>query len=101
VLVLHVLVATVGRLIDHLGEGNLKLDHVSMLVLDEADRMLDMGFIREVRKIASLLPKSRQSAMFSATMAPDVAKLGSQILNKAVRVQIAPQGADRISQHVI
>jgi ATP-dependent RNA helicase RhlE len=100
---LHVLVATVGRLLDHLGEGNLKLDHVSMLVLDEADRMLDMGFIKEVRKITSLLPKSRQSAMFSATMAPEVAKLGSRILNNAVRVQLTPQGAvaDRISQHVI
>jgi ATP-dependent RNA helicase RhlE len=100
---LHVLVATVGRLLDHLGEGNVKLDHVSMLVLDEADRMLDMGFINEVRKIASLLPNSRQSAMFSATMAPEIAKLGRQILNQAVRLQMAPQGAaaDRISQHVI
>jgi ATP-dependent RNA helicase RhlE len=100
---LHVLVATVGRLLDHLGDGNLKLDHVSMLVLDEADRMLDMGFIKDVRKIAGLIPKSRQSAMFSATMAPEIAKLASQILNKAVRVQMASQGqaADRISQHVI
>jgi ATP-dependent RNA helicase RhlE len=100
---LHVLVATVGRLLDHLGEGNLRLDHVSMLVLDEADRMLDMGFIKEVRKITSLLPSSRQSAMFSATMAPEIAKLSRDILNQAVRVQIAPQGAaaDRISQHVI
>jgi ATP-dependent RNA helicase RhlE len=100
---LHVLVATVGRLLDHLGEGNLKLDQVSMVVLDEADRMLDMGFIKEVRKIAALLPRSRQSAMFSATMAPEIAKLGSQILNQAERVQIAPRGAaaDRISQHVI
>jgi ATP-dependent RNA helicase RhlE len=100
---LHVLVATVGRLLDHLQEGNVKLDRVSMLVLDEADRMLDMGFIKEVRKIASLLPNSRQSAMFSATMAPEIAKLGSKILNNAVRVQMAPQGAaaDRVSQHVI
>jgi ATP-dependent RNA helicase RhlE len=100
---LHVLVATVGRLLDHLNDGNLKLDHVSMLVLDEADRMLDMGFIKEVRTIASLLPKSRQSAMFSATMPPEVAKLGCRILNKAVHLQIASQSpaADRISQHVI
>lgn len=99
----HILVATIGRLLDHLGEGNLQLDRVSMLVLDEADRMLDMGFINEVRKIASMLPKSRQSAMFSATMAPELAKLGNQILNKAKCLQIAPQGAtpERISQSVI
>jgi ATP-dependent RNA helicase RhlE len=99
----HVLVATVGRLLDHLREGNVKLDRVSMFILDEADRMLDMGFINEVRKIAALVPRSRQSAMFSATMAPEIAKLGNQILNEAVRLQIAPQGAtaDRISQNVI
>jgi ATP-dependent RNA helicase RhlE len=99
----HVLVATVGRLLDHMSEGNLKLDHVSMLVLDEADRMLDMGFINDVRKIAGLLPKSRQSAMFSATMPPEIAKLAGQILHKAERVQIAPSGtaAGRITQNVI
>ncbi len=99
----HVLVATIGRLLDHIGEGNVKLDQVSMLVLDEADRMLDMGFINEVRKIVGMLPKTRQSAMFSATMAVEIAKLGNQILNKAERLQIAPQGstADRISQNVI
>jgi ATP-dependent RNA helicase RhlE len=99
----HVLVATIGRLLDHLGEGNVKLDQVSTLILDEADRMLDMGFINEVRRIAALLPKSRQSAMFSATMAPEIAKLGNQILNRAERLQIAPQGAtaERISQNVI
>jgi ATP-dependent RNA helicase RhlE len=99
----HVLVATVGRLLDHLGEGNVKLDQVSMFVLDEADRMLDMGFINDVRRIAALLPKSRQSAMFSATMPPEIAKLGQQILNKAERLQIAANGAtaDRVSQSVI
>ncbi len=100
---LHVLVATAGRLMDHLGEGNVKLDRVSMLVLDEADRMLDMGFINDVRKIASLLPKSRQSAMFSATMPAEIAKLAGQILHKAERLQIAPSGAAaaRIVQNVI
>jgi ATP-dependent RNA helicase RhlE len=99
----HVLIATVGRLMDHLGEGNLKLDQVSMLVLDEADRMLDMGFISEVRKIASLLPKARQSAMFSATMPPEIAKLGNQILHNAQRLQITPHGtaAGRVTQNVI
>ena len=99
----HVLVATVGRLLDHLGEGNVKLDQVTTLILDEADRMLDMGFINDVRKIAALLPKSRQSAMFSATMPPEIAKLGQQILNKAERLQIAANGAtaDLVSQQVI
>ncbi len=99
----HVLVATVGRLLDHLGEGHVKLDQVSTLILDEADRMLDMGFINDVRKIAALLPKSRQSAMFSATMPPEIAKLGQQILNKAERLQIAASGAtaDLVSQQVI
>ncbi len=99
----HVLVATVGRLLDHLGEGNVKLDQVSTLILDEADRMLDMGFINDVRKIAALVPKSRQSAMFSATMPPEIAKLAQQILNKAERLQIAANGAtaDRVSQNVI
>jgi ATP-dependent RNA helicase RhlE len=99
----HVLVATVGRLLDHLGEGNVKLDQVSTLVLDEADRMLDMGFINDVRKIAALLRKPRQSAMFSATMPAEIAKLGQQILNKAERLQIAANGAtaDRVAQKVI
>ena len=99
----HVLVATTGRLLDHLGEGHVRLDQVSTLVLDEADRMLDMGFINDVRKIAKLLPKSRQSAMFSATMAPEIVKLATQLLNKPQRVDIAPQGttAERVSQSVM
>jgi ATP-dependent RNA helicase RhlE len=99
----HVLVATPGRLMDHIGEGNLSLGRVSMLVLDEADRMLDMGFINEVRKIAALCPKQRQSAMFSATMPPAIAKLAGSILQQAERVQIAPSGtaAGRVVQNVI
>jgi ATP-dependent RNA helicase RhlE len=99
----HVLVATPGRLMDHIGEGNLNLGRVSMLVLDEADRMLDMGFINEVRKIAALCPKQRQSAMFSATMPPAIAKLAAGILQAAERVQIAPSGtaAVRVAQNVI
>ena len=99
----HVLVATVGRLLDHLGEGNVKLDQVSMLVIDEADRMFDMGFISDVRRIVSLLPKARQSAMFSATMPPEIGKFGYEILNKADRVQTVANGAivDRVSQSVM
>ena len=99
----HVLVATPGRLMDHIGEGNLNLSRVSMLVLDEADRMLDMGFINEVRKIAALCPKQRQSAMFSATMPLPIAKLAGSILQQAERVEIAPSGTAsvRVAQHVI
>ncbi len=99
----HVLVATPGRLIDHIGERNLDLSRTTMLVLDEADRMLDMGFIHDVKRIANLCPKTRQSAMFSATMPTDIAKLAGQILKDAERVQIAPSGtaAGRIEQKVI
>jgi ATP-dependent RNA helicase RhlE len=100
---LHVLVATPGRLIDHIGERNVDLSRTTMLVLDEADRMLDMGFIHDVKRIANLCPKTRQSAMFSATMPADIAKLAGQILKDAERVQIAPSGtaAGRIEQKVI
>jgi ATP-dependent RNA helicase RhlE len=99
----HLLVATTGRLLDHVSAGHLKLDQVSMLVLDEADRMLDMGFINDVRKIANLLPKTRQSAMFSATMAPEIAKLAKHVLKDAQRLEISRQGstAERVAQSVI
>ena len=83
----HVLVATAGRLMDHLGEGNVNLGRVSMLVLDEADRMLDMGFINDVRKVASLCPSPASRLMSSATMPPEIAKLAGQILNRAERLK--------------
>jgi len=87
---LDILVATPGRLIDHIGQGNVKLDRVAFFVLDEADRMLDMGFIRDVRRIAALLPKERQSLLFSATMPQDVAKLAATLLRQPERVEVAP-----------
>ena len=99
---LDILVATPGRLIDHIGQGNVKLDRVSFFVLDEADRMLDMGFIRDVRRIAALLPKERQSLLFSATMPQDVAKLAAALLRQPERVEVAPVKltADLIDQRV-
>jgi ATP-dependent RNA helicase RhlE len=97
-----ILVATPGRLLDLVERGNVRLGHVGFLVLDEADRMFDMGFIRDVRRIVSLVAKQRQTLLFSATMPTDVAKLASEILRNPERVEIAPQGrtVDRIDQGV-
>jgi ATP-dependent RNA helicase RhlE len=97
-----ILVATPGRLLDLMNQGHARLGNVSFFVLDEADRMFDMGFIKDVRRIASSVSKQRQTLMFSATMPPDVARLAAEVLNKPERVEIAPQGrtVDRIDQSV-
>ena len=99
-----ILVATPGRLLDLVERGNVKLGNVTFLVLDEADRMFDMGFIRDVRRIVSSVSKQRQTLLFSATMPGDVAKLASEILKNPERVEIAPQGqgraVDKIDQRV-
>ncbi len=86
-----IIVATPGRLLDLMNQGHVKLHDIQHLVLDEADRMLDMGFIRDVRKIVSALPHRRQSLLFSATMPAEVAKLAADILHKPTRIDIAPQ----------
>ncbi len=87
-----IVVATPGRLLDLMGQGHLSLDRVEMFVLDEADRMLDMGFIRDMRKIVSALPANeRQSMLFSATMPPEVSKLAADLLYEPVRIDIAPK----------
>ncbi|MEM9765597.1 MAG: DEAD/DEAH box helicase [Pseudomonadota bacterium] len=97
-----IVVATPGRLIDHMDQGTLRLGALTHLVLDEADRMLDMGFIRDVRKIAAVLPAERQSLLFSATMPDNVAKLAGELLQDPVRVDVAPQSTpvERIAQEV-
>ncbi len=86
-----ILIATPGRLLDLMNQRLLVLDAVEFFVLDEADRMLDMGFVRDVRKIASALPKVRQSLLFSATMPGEVARLSGEILADPVRVEVTPQ----------
>jgi ATP-dependent RNA helicase RhlE len=86
-----VLVATPGRLLDLMGERHVRLDKVKHFVLDEADRMLDMGFIRDVRKIVAALPKERQSLLFSATMPPEVAKLAAEMMRDPLRVEVTPK----------
>lgn len=99
---IDILVATPGRLLDLMGQGRLGLQAVDFFVLDEADRMLDMGFVRDVRKIIQALPKSRQSLLFSATMPGEIGRLSSEILNDPVRVEVTPQATpiERIEQQV-
>ena len=97
-----ILIATPGRLLDLVERGNVKLGQVSFFVLDEADRMFDMGFIRDVRRIAGSVSKNRQTLLFSATMPNDIAKLSSEILKNPERVEIAAQGRpiEKIEQRV-
>ena len=86
-----IIIATPGRLLDLMNQRLVKLNAIEYLVLDEADRMLDMGFIRDIRKIMAVLPKTRQSLLFSATMPNEIARLSGEILNNPVRVEVTPQ----------
>jgi ATP-dependent RNA helicase RhlE len=95
-----IIVATPGRLLDLVQQKMIRLDAVQVLIIDEADRMFDMGFIRDVRKIVGYLPKERQSMLFSATMPDDVVKLVGDVLKNPERIEVAPQSktADRVAQ---
>lgn len=96
-----IIIATPGRLISHLSSGVLKLDQLQHLVLDEADRMLDMGFYDDIMKIVSYLPKQRQTVMFSATMPPKIRKLAGNLLNHPEQISLAiSKPAEGISQQV-
>jgi ATP-dependent RNA helicase RhlE len=97
-----VVVATPGRLLDHLQQRTIDLGAVEMLVLDEADRMLDMGFIRDIRRIMQMLPAKRQNLLFSATFPPAIRRLASELLESPTEIQVAVHGrpADGISQLV-
>ncbi len=97
-----IVIATPGRLLDLLNQGHIVLDGVEFLVLDEADRMLDMGFVRDVRKIVAKTPSTRQSLLFSATMPAEIARLSGDLLHDPVRVEVTPQATpiERIEQSV-
>ncbi len=85
-----IIVATPGRLLDLMEQGYVSLKHLDFLVLDEADRMLDMGFIRDIRKIIAVLPAKRHTLFFSATAAPEIMKLANQLLNNPIHVSVSP-----------
>ena len=97
-----IVIATPGRLLDHMERGTIRLDQVETLVLDEADRMLDMGFIRDIRKVLKAIPSGRQNLLFSATFSKDIKQLANELLNAPMEIQVARQNttAEQISQVV-
>ncbi len=97
-----ILVATPGRLLDLINQKYIKLDHVKLLVLDEADRMLDMGFSHDMKKIIALLPIKRQTLLFSATMQPEITKMINTILTNPAKIEVTPVSStvDNIDQTV-
>lgn len=98
----HILVATPGRLLDLIDQGFISLDGVKIFVLDEADRMLDMGFIHDIKKLLKLLPEKRQSLFFSATMPNNIVKLSSTILKNPQKIEVSPTSstAETIQQYI-
>ena len=97
-----ILVATPGRLLDHLGQGSLDLSSVETLILDEADRMLDMGFIRDIRRVIAVLPKKRQNLMFSATYSDEIRTLAEGLLANPASVEVARRNtpAEKVAQRI-
>jgi ATP-dependent RNA helicase RhlE len=97
-----VLIATPGRLLDLYGQGYIDLKHLEFFVLDEADRMLDMGFIHDVKKLIKIIPEKRQTLFFSATMPPEIQKLANHILVDPIKVEVTPESttAEKIQQEV-
>jgi len=89
----EILIATPGRLLDHVGQKTVLLNKVDILVLDEGDRMLDMGFIQDIRKIMALLPRERQTLLFSATFAPEIKKLAEDFMRDPQIVEVARQNS--------
>jgi len=97
-----ILIATPGRLLDLMNQGFISLSDIEIFVLDEADRMLDMGFIHDIKKLLAVLPKKRQTLFFSATMPPEIIKLSNTILQNPVKVEVTPESptVDAIKQEI-
>ena len=100
---LDILVAAPGRLLDHIQQKTLDLSSTEIFVLDEADQMLDLGFIKPIRQIVSRMPARRQNLFFSATMPSEIGKLAGELLKDPVKVQVTPQSTtvQRIAQSVV
>jgi len=98
----HVIIGTPGRIIDHLNQRTVALDSVKIVVLDEADRMLDMGFAPQIQRIFKALPRARQTMLFSATMPPEIMKLATAYLELPIQVEVAPAGTtvERVTQEI-
>ncbi len=98
----EIVIATPGRLLDHIEQKNVSLGQVQMLVMDEADRMLDMGFLPDLQRIINLLPKKRQNLMFSATFSPEIKKLANSFLDQPVLIEVARSNAtaEKVTQVV-
>ncbi|MFS2217611.1 DEAD/DEAH box helicase [Telluria sp. Tellsp104] len=88
-----ILVATPGRLLDHVAQGTIKLDKIEILILDEADRMLDMGFIHDIRKVLAVLPPKRQNLLFSATFSDEIKGLADRLLDNPAMIEVAPRNS--------
>ncbi|MEJ6641611.1 MAG: DEAD/DEAH box helicase, partial [Akkermansiaceae bacterium] len=88
-----ILIATPGRLLDLINQGAIKFDRLEVLILDEADRMLDMGFINDIKKIISKLPRKRQNLMFSATFSDDIRKLAKGLINNPTEISVSPKNS--------
>ncbi len=98
----HIIIGTPGRIINHIQEKSIQLNDVRILVLDEADRMLDMGFAPQIRKILKVIPKERQTMLFSATMPDNIVKMATEHMKRPTHVEVAPQGttAERVDQEL-
>ncbi len=98
-----IIIATPGRLLDHVSQGTIDLSKIEMLVLDEADRMLDMGFIHDIRRIVKLVPEKRQTLLFSATFSNEIRQLSKGLLHSPESIDVAPRNttAERIEQRIL